>query len=104
LKTLKYRGSYPPGFDGQFEKAWALRFFVHLVGDLHQPLHVTSRCTKAMPECDAGGNLFPLTGTPNELHALWDEAMTYLKPDGGRVNLSVKMIFSLLIRRKLLIY
>ena len=85
LKTLKYRGPYPNGFDGQFEKSWSLRFFIHFVGDLHQPLHVATRCTPAMPECDAGGNKFPLKGSPNELHALWDQAMNYLKPDGGRV-------------------
>ncbi len=62
-----------------------LRFFIHMVGDFHQPLHVTSRCTKEMPECDAGGNKFVIKGSPKELHALWDQALNFLKPDGGRV-------------------
>ena len=85
MKAMKHQGSYPFHFDGVFEKSFMMRFFIHMVGDFHQPLHMTTRCTWDLPGCDKGGNLFPLTGTPKELHALWDEAMTYLKPDGGRV-------------------
>jgi hypothetical protein len=52
------------------DKQLALRFVVHLVGDLHQPLHV-GKC------CDRGGNEVKVTffGKPTNLHAVWDSAM-----------------------------
>lgn len=50
--------------------AWAL----HLVGDLHQPLHNSARITAEDPKGDQGGNLFRLAGMYpyNNLHAVWD--------------------------------
>jgi len=52
------------------DKQLALRFVVHLVGDLHQPLHV-GKC------CDKGGNDVKVTwfGKPTNLHASWDSAI-----------------------------
>jgi S1/P1 Nuclease len=52
------------------DKQLALRFIVHLVGDLHQPLHV-GKC------CDKGGNDVKVTwfGKPTNLHAAWDSAI-----------------------------
>ena len=52
------------------DKQLALRFIVHLVGDLHQPLHVC-KC------CDKGGNDVRVTwfGKPTNLHAAWDSAI-----------------------------
>ncbi|HVI05111.1 MAG TPA: S1/P1 nuclease [Sphingomicrobium sp.] len=49
------------------DKQLALRFIVHLVGDLHQPLHA-GKC------CDRGGNDVKVTwfGKPTNLHAVWD--------------------------------
>jgi hypothetical protein len=46
----------------------ALRFLVHFVGDVQQPLHAVS-------DADLGGNCEPLTETyekAHNLHALWD--------------------------------
>ena len=45
----------------------ALKFVVHLVADLHQPLHVG-------PRADRGGNDKPVTwlGAPTNLHHVWD--------------------------------
>ncbi len=59
------------------EQAEALAWLIHLVGDIHQPLHVVSRMT---PEGigDAGGNLLAVIEperprrTPSNLHAYWD--------------------------------
>ena len=52
------------------KKTFALKFIVHLIGDLHQPLHVGNGL-------DQGGNkcrvLFHRKET--NLHALWDEGM-----------------------------
>jgi hypothetical protein len=52
------------------DKQLALRFVVHLVGDLHQPLHA-GKC------CDKGGNDVKVTffGKPTNLHAVWDAAL-----------------------------
>jgi hypothetical protein len=52
------------------EKQEALRFVVHLVGDLHQPLHV------GRPG-DEGGGKIKLTffGKPSNLHVVWDSGM-----------------------------
>ena len=52
------------------DKQLALRFIVHLVGDLHQPLH-NGRC------CDKGGNDVKVTwfGKPTNLHAVWDSQL-----------------------------
>lgn len=50
-----------------------LRFLIHFLGDIHQPLHVST-------DADAGGNCETTTGFNgvNELHASWDVAMVSL--------------------------
>ncbi|NUR10308.1 MAG: S1/P1 nuclease [Bradyrhizobium sp.] len=52
------------------DKQLALRFVVHLVGDLHQPLHNGKGS-------DRGGNEVKLTwfGKPANLHSVWDSLM-----------------------------
>ena len=49
------------------DRAEALRFLIHFMGDLHQPLHVAD-------DGDRGGNLRPVTllGHPTNLHQVWD--------------------------------
>ena len=60
------------------EKAIAIAWLIHLIGDIHQPLHASSRVTAEFPKGDQGGNTFLLTptGTPREqqvnLHSYWD--------------------------------
>ena len=65
----------------------ALRFLVHLVGDMHQPLHCAYRYG------DMGGNMLPVNSfagrnyafdetTPQDwgppsLHSVWDESLVY---------------------------
>jgi hypothetical protein len=60
------------------EKILALKYVLHLVGDLHQPLH-------AADNHDRGGNCVPLAlGGPRttNLHSYWDTAVvTALGPD-----------------------
>lgn len=59
-------------------KAVAIAWFMHLAGDIHQPLHTSARITDLEPKGDQGGNLFLLTpaNTPREsqvnLHWFWD--------------------------------
>lgn len=60
-------------------QAQALRFVIHFVGDIHQPLHCATRVDSAHPEGDRGGNLvsimIPGTGgalRKSNLHSYWD--------------------------------
>ena len=59
-------------------KSYALRLLIHYVGDLHQPLHSSSRLNDKYPKGDAGGNFFklPSKNTVTNLHAAWD-SMVY---------------------------
>src|SRR5258705_11546993 len=58
-------------------KSYDLTWLLHLVGDIHQPLHAATRVTAASLEGDAGGNDVRIcedsscrsTGT---LHGVWD--------------------------------
>ena len=58
-------------------KSYDLSWLIHLVGDLHQPLHATTRFTADAPAGDQGGNLVKVScaradACPGELHAVWD--------------------------------
>jgi hypothetical protein len=57
-------------------RAYALAILMHLGGDIHQPLHASTRYTTKLPQGDAGGNFFPLNETLplKNLHAYWDAA------------------------------
>jgi hypothetical protein len=60
------------------EKAYDLGWLLHLVGDLHQPLHVVNGISQTLPEGDRGGNLVEIKGTTDgasDLHAFWDEVL-----------------------------
>lgn len=59
------------------DKARHLGFLVHLVGDLHQPLHSTSIHDNETPGGNLGGNGFKLRGRWRNLHALWDDGCGY---------------------------
>lgn len=55
------------------EKATALSFLIHFVGDAHQPMHCTERYSKQFPAGDKNGLLFPISDTnANNLHNYWD--------------------------------
>lgn len=73
-------------FDGQLrdhslplrERAIALRFVIHLVADIHQPLHV-GRAS------DRGGNEIPVrqNGRLTNLHQVWDAQWLWKKEGPG---------------------
>ncbi len=52
------------------QKAVALKFIIHIVGDLHQPMHVSSAE-------DKGGNSIQvkLQGKDTNLHSVWDSGL-----------------------------
>ena len=78
LEYFKTRLREPsvPASQRAIEFAWVL----HLVGDIHQPLHCSGRVTAEAPDGDRGGNFFELAllKEPNPkkkrqtLHAYWD--------------------------------
>ena len=60
-------------------RAQALRFIIHFVGDIHQPLHCATRVSAALPDGDRGGNSVKLkirqrngTTKTTNLHSYWD--------------------------------
>jgi len=53
------------------ERAIQLAWLLHLVGDVHQPLHTTAWFTVALPKGDRGGNAVFVAGASN-LHSYWD--------------------------------
>ena len=56
------------------ERAEALKFVVHFVGDVHQPLHAGNRD-------DKGGNEYQVQfdGKGTNLHSVWDSKMLYTR-------------------------
>ena len=62
------------------ERAVALGWIFHLVGDMHQPLHAVSQVSKRFPEGDRGGSLqFVLDHIdhePRSLHWFWDDSVS----------------------------
>ncbi len=57
------------------ERAIYLCWVLHLVGDIHQPLHCCSQMTELFPDGDQGGNLAMVRingGMPVRLHFAWD--------------------------------
>jgi hypothetical protein len=69
------------------KRAEALRYIIHFVGDLHQPLHSTTNA-------DEGGNCVPLKyfrrepqerghGFAPNLHSLWDSAILERDSEGA---------------------
>ena len=58
------------------ERASALAWLLHLVGDIHQPLHVSDQYSKEFPAGNAAGTqeyvMDPVNDKPIPLHLLWD--------------------------------
>ena len=55
-------------------KSYDLVWLLHLIGDIHQPLHATTRVSSAEAKGDAGGNTVKLKGDAfSNLHSYWDD-------------------------------
>jgi len=70
-KILKNRRSR------SMEKARALAFLIHFVGDIHQPLHAGSMFSNELPGGDMGGNRYRIVDEHGSLHKLWDDGCGY---------------------------
>jgi hypothetical protein len=56
-------------------KSYDLTWLLHLLGDVHQPLHASTRVGSTDPNGDSGGNLVKLGCTSCQLHAFWDDLL-----------------------------
>jgi hypothetical protein len=61
-------------------KSYDLVWLMHLVGDVHQPLHCSTRVISGATEGDNGGNSVTIScpsgcNSASELHALWDNVL-----------------------------
>ncbi len=55
-------------------KSYDLVWLLHLIGDIHQPLHATTRVSQVETKGDAGGNAVKLLGdASSNLHSYWDD-------------------------------
>ena len=67
------------------DKSRQLRFMVHFVGDVHQPLHAASYFSEQFPSGDAGGNAWPITSPiASNLHSFWDSGAGQWSTDISR--------------------
>ena len=63
------------------EKAKALSWIFHVIGDLHQPLHSVALVNDRLPKGDAGGNALKIrhpVGFATSLHSYWDSSVLYV--------------------------
>jgi hypothetical protein len=80
-KIRTVRANVPAGTNlstafNTYTPAEQLKFLIHMVGDIHQPLHCATNA-------DAGGNCINTSGFgQSELHAVWDTGM--VKPLQGK--------------------
>lgn len=93
------------------EKAVALCWLFHLIGDVHQPLHTTALFSSDYPKGDRGGNSIfvrvkPISATIN-LHAFWDDLVmggerfqaTYNRATELRVTLNRRQLGEIIEKR-----
>lgn len=71
------------------ERALFARYLVHIVGDIHQPLHSVAMFNETFPSGDRGGNsikIVLLNGTTQNLHAFWDAGAFKVQNDSWFIN------------------
>ena len=67
-----------------FERAWMTRYLLHVVGDIHQPLHSTNYFNETFKNGDLGGNRINVTllnGSDFNLHSYFDSIALEQDPD-----------------------
>jgi len=69
----------------EFEKSLLMRYLIHVLGDIHQPLHASTLVNEKFPDGDQGGNLFLIKYNENigNLHKLFDSGADKL---GGEIK------------------
>lgn len=67
--------SGPQSPETEDKKSYDLCWLLHILGDVHQPLHCVTRTSGNPPKGDTGGNDVHLTGSDGNLHSFWDGAV-----------------------------
>jgi hypothetical protein len=70
----------------------AMRLLLHYAGDIHQPLHATSRVNHEYTQGDRGGNsvALPSFSGANDLHSVWDSVVYSKANDFDLVSISIQ--------------
>jgi hypothetical protein len=80
LTAMAYNESVVKNQKDAEQRAIALAWLFHLVGDIHQPLHTAQLFTVDYPKGDRGGNEICVratqAGQPMDLHRFWDGVIT----------------------------
>jgi hypothetical protein len=78
------------------QRAIALAWLLHLVGDIHQPLHTVQLFTREYPHGDRGGNEVCIRLAPGraalDLHRLWDGLITSTNNVGRLRNIATELL------------
>lgn len=63
--------------DDGLSRSFMLRYLIHVVGDIHQPLHGAAYYSDKFPKGDRGGNSWKVTYNKeiDNLHKLWDSCV-----------------------------
>lgn len=73
------------------DRAIMLAWLIHLIGDLHQPLHTVALKNHDYPDGDHGGNFFFILETEDSyainLHSFWDQRLGTQKSVAGGATL-----------------
>ena len=75
IDTIQHKPTGPSPPIGDLEKSVSIRLLVHIVGDIHQPLHSTNFFSDQFPDGDLGGNRFKIDYPKSKitnLHSYWD--------------------------------
>lgn len=78
-------------FNEQLEKSMMLRYLIHVLGDIHQPLHASALFNEVFKDGDQGGNLFLIkyNSEIGNLHKLFDSGIDRLNNNITRVFISI---------------
>lgn len=84
-----------------FQKGINLRVLLHVVADIHQPLHTVTQYSKVLPNGDKGGNLYRLkhNNIAKNLHAYWDRGAGFLLTKKRYSQKKLKKRADLILRR-----
>ncbi|MFN7921016.1 MAG: S1/P1 nuclease [Bryobacteraceae bacterium] len=88
LERIGGEAAKPGTVEAERDPIYLLPWLVHLVGDVHQPLHCATRYKRdqvdpatGKPWSDLGGNTVFVQGSGN-LHAFWDDALGITDTNG----------------------
>ncbi len=78
------------------QRTIALAWLLHLVGDVHQPLHTVQLFSREYPHGDRGGNEVCIRLAPGraalDLHRLWDGLITSTNNVGRLRNIATELL------------